>query len=432
MPMRTQGMHKLFVVLLLAVLALGAEGLRTRAQTVNGGTQRTREELESLIRARAQELEKVNRELETAEGNLKTTKDQKVGLQRELNTLQASINQLQLNMRADEIASQKLNLEIDSLGYDIGDIEASMDDKRSAIAHILRELQTNDQDNLLVVFLKNKSLADAVLATQSLSNIKSQLSVDIAGLNNLHQELNDKLDSVGDKKAEVELHRQNLAARKSIVEDQKGSRQVVLDQTKNKESVYEQQLSDLKKQQDAIADEIGKIEDELRASFNVSILPTKRLGVFAWPVQMVAQGGRGIITQHFGEVSYLYRGKPHNGLDIGVPLGTPVFAVDDGVVIAVDNNDKSRWNKYQYGKYILIRHKNDIATLYAHLSQQVVVKGAEVKRGSLIGYSGATGYATGPHLHLGAYWAPSILMQSFPPAAGLVPVGVLVNPEDYL
>ena len=147
---------------------------------------------------------------------------------------------------------------------------------------------------------------------------------------------------------------------------------------------------------------------------------------------MVAQGGRGIITQHFGEVSYLYRGKPHNGLDIGVPLGTPVFAVDDGVVIAVDNNDKSRWNKYQYGKYILIRHKNDIATLYAHLSQQVVVKGAEVKRGSLIGYSGATGYATAPHLHLGAYWAPSILMQSFPPAAGLVPVGVLVNPEDYL
>jgi len=80
----------------------------------------------------------------------------------------------------------------------------------------------------------------------------------------------------------------------------------------------------------------------------------------------------------------------------------------------------------------LIRHNNNLATLYAHLSQQLVKKEMTVKRGDIIGYSDTTGYATGPHLHFGAYWAPSILMKNIPPAAGLVPVGVIINPEDYL
>ena len=102
--------------------------------------------------------------------------------------------------------------------------------------------------------------------------------------------------------------------------------------------------------------------------------------------------------------------------------------------MAVDNNDRgvSRWQKYQYGRYVLIKHDNNLSTLYAHLSRQVVARGATVKRGDLIGYSGNTGYSTGPHIHLTVYWAPSVQMKSVPPAAGLVPVGVTIDPNDYL
>lgn len=161
-------------------------------------------------------------------------------------------------------------------------------------------------------------------------------------------------------------------------------------------------------------------------------MPIKRPGVFAWPIKLIKDGGVGHITQHQGEVSRLYKGKPHNGLDIGAPLGTPVYAAADGIVKEIGNNDINYYRRYQYGKYILIKHENNLSTLYAHLSRQIISRGANVKKGDLIGYSGNTGYSTGSHLHFGVYWAPSVLMKSVHPAAGLVPIGVVINPEDYL
>jgi murein DD-endopeptidase MepM/ murein hydrolase activator NlpD len=121
-------------------------------------------------------------------------------------------------------------------------------------------------------------------------------------------------------------------------------------------------------------------------------------------------------------------------VDIGVPIGTPVYAAADGTVFHVDNNDRgtSRWRKYQYGKYIMIDHDDNLTTLYGHLSRQVVTAGEKVTKGELIGYSGETGYADGPHVHFGLYWTPSIQLKTIYPAAGLVPVGVTIDPMAYL
>ena len=102
------------------------------------------------------------------------------------------------------------------------------------------------------------------------------------------------------------------------------------------------------------------------------------------------------------------------------------MAADDGEVIVVGNN-----GRVQYGKFILIKHNNNLATLYAHLSRQIVQKGNMIKRGQVIGYSGNTGYSYGPHVHFTVYWEPSVSLKSFS-GAGLVPVGVTINPADYL
>jgi len=84
--------------------------------------------------------------------------------------------------------------------------------------------------------------------------------------------------------------------------------------------------------------------------------------------------------------------KQHKGVDYGAPTGTAVRSVGDGVV------EFAGWQN-GYGNVVQIKHSNDRATVYAHLSRIDVKKGQAVEQGANIGAVGATGWATGPHLH---------------------------------
>ncbi|TFW28090.1 hypothetical protein E4L96_02945, partial [Massilia arenosa] len=101
------------------------------------------------------------------------------------------------------------------------------------------------------------------------------------------------------------------------------------------------------------------------------------------------------ISSFYGAPSAL-RGHPHGGIDIAASRGTPIHAPADGIVDTVTD----RWQgQAKYGKVIILRHDDDMQTLYAHLDKQLVRRGARVAKGDIIGYTGATGRATGPHLH---------------------------------
>lgn len=86
--------------------------------------------------------------------------------------------------------------------------------------------------------------------------------------------------------------------------------------------------------------------------------------------------------------------RPHHGIDYSAPKGTPVSSVGDGTVIFSSY-------KGQYGKLVIVRHPNGWKTYYGHLSGfgKGIRKGVKVQQGQIIGYVGATGLATGPHLH---------------------------------
>ncbi|WP_308407640.1 M23 family metallopeptidase [Streptomyces sp. RKAG337] len=82
----------------------------------------------------------------------------------------------------------------------------------------------------------------------------------------------------------------------------------------------------------------------------------------------------------------------HTGIDFVVPTGTPVKAVGPGEVVAAGAEG-------DYGNQVVIRHQDGMYSQYAHLSEVKAVVGQSVQGGTLIGWSGATGNATGPHLH---------------------------------
>jgi murein DD-endopeptidase MepM/ murein hydrolase activator NlpD len=109
--------------------------------------------------------------------------------------------------------------------------------------------------------------------------------------------------------------------------------------------------------------------------------------LFKWPI-------RSYITSWYGWRKDPFTGVRsfHNGLDIGTPMGTSVKAAMDGTV--ADTGYSSA-----FGNYIILRHHAGWQSLYGHLKTISVKEGQRVAAGERIGYSGNSGYSTGPHLH---------------------------------
>lgn len=103
----------------------------------------------------------------------------------------------------------------------------------------------------------------------------------------------------------------------------------------------------------------------------------------------------GLITSPYGWRANPFGGSGvefHDGVDIAAPYGTAIRATADGKV------EQAGWNG-SYGISVTIYHRDGIETLYGHMSRTIVSAGQTVKKGQVIGYEGATGRATGPHVH---------------------------------
>jgi murein DD-endopeptidase MepM/ murein hydrolase activator NlpD len=110
------------------------------------------------------------------------------------------------------------------------------------------------------------------------------------------------------------------------------------------------------------------------------------------------------ISDVFG-IQRVFNGKTqstHEGLDFRVHTGTPVAAMNDGTVLLARS-------LYYEGNFLVLDHGQGLLTLYLHLSEFKVKEGDQVKRGEIIGLSGGTGRATGPHLDVRVRWQGTYL-----------------------
>jgi murein DD-endopeptidase MepM/ murein hydrolase activator NlpD len=134
-------------------------------------------------------------------------------------------------------------------------------------------------------------------------------------------------------------------------------------------------------------------DKQIKAETFKTVTPDREWdGSFVTPVS----GG---ISDVFG-VQRVFNGtveSTHQGLDFHAPTGTEVSAINSGRVILAQP-------MFFEGNFIVIDHGQGLLTLYLHLSKFLVKEGDEVKKGQLIGLSGGTGRATGPHLHLAVRW----------------------------
>lgn len=142
----------------------------------------------------------------------------------------------------------------------------------------------------------------------------------------------------------------------------------------------------------AIAKRIAREQASVSAARTRDDARTGFAEAFIWPV-------RGRISGRFGN-QRIYNGTPgsaHSGMDIAAASGTPVKAPAAGVVTFADD-------LYLTGGTILLDHGHGISSNFLHLSRIDVSPGDQIEQGQSIGAVGATGRATGPHLHWGMNW----------------------------
>ncbi|MCD6122510.1 MAG: M23 family metallopeptidase [Spirochaetales bacterium] len=164
-------------------------------------------------------------------------------------------------------------------------------------------------------------------------------------------------------------------------------------------------LTELRNRKDPLVKEQTK--ELIKILFNFDKNALFNTGVFFKPVE-------GRMSARFGDRRlYSYADNRtahsiHNGIDFAVPVGTPVHACGDGRVVFADD-------RVITGKSVIIEHLPEVYSIYYHLSKIDVRKDELVKRGKIIGESGVSGLATGPHLH----WEIRVS-------------GVAVDPEIFL
>ena len=150
-------------------------------------------------------------------------------------------------------------------------------------------------------------------------------------------------------------------------------------------------------------------ESQLNLIIDPSRYPSPLNGVLSWPLDNV------FITQKFGKTvdsKKLYVSGSHNGVDFRASVGTRVKNVLDGVVVGTGNTDAYP-GCYSFGKWVMVKHDNGLSTIFGHLSVISSSVGQRLQTGDLIGYSGNTGYSTGPHLHISVYATQGVRIEKY-------------------
>ena len=415
-------------------------------------------DIQAQIDINNQQLTALKADIATFQKQLDALGTQKTTLQSAINGLTLSQKELttQIKITQNKIASA--NLQIQQLTLTIGDKESSISADQDAISKSLRTVAQDEQSPLITKLISSNSLGEAWQTTDQAVQFNKVLGNDINHLRAVRTELATNRDRVAAAKTNLVSLQQDLTVQKRSVDASKTAQQQLLTQTKSQETNYQKLLAQKQASEQSFEEELLSLQSQLNLIVHPGLLPKVGSGVLSWPFPIAFMnncmqrksifGNLFCITQYFGNTpfstanSQIYNGHGHNAIDIAAPIGTAVDAALSGTVLGAGNTDLIR-GCYSFGKRIMIKHYNGLNTLYAHLSEIDVMIGQQINTGQIIGLSGMTGYATGPHLHFGVYATEGteiVTLRQFRGASvgcanATMPVATLtayLNPLSYL
>ncbi len=236
------------------------------------------------------------------------------------------------------------------------------------------------EPDLLTVVLESNGFDDLLERTEYLQRLEQQDSSIVGRVRELRDQMRETVEQIKAARDEIAERKQELERTRAQLEQQSAELSAARATRKG-------QLGEVREHRKRLEGDHSRISQEIAkrlASIEGPTLPAGpvRGGAsgFIWPVD-------GPITSGFG----MRWGRMHEGIDIGVPSGTPIRAVKSGsIVLAAATGG--------YGNYTCVSHGGGLSSCYAHQSQFARTSGS-VSQGSILGYVGCTGHCFGDHLH---------------------------------
>jgi len=346
------------------------------------------------------EIERAARDIEQAAKRLEQARAELQKYETEIATLEQTLVEL-----AGGIADSKVELAAREALLE-EHMRTAYEQSQTSVLEILLSTDSfttasNELSSMLSLSDEDRRLAAEIRAKRTRLEVRSEtLSVGRGTLTKLRDEAAARTDALAEQQKQLDAARAALEAKRAQLEQMRDAQEERFATVSQGAEAQQQQIA---AQEQALAAQQSLV-DKLKAAADQ--LDIAYRGRFEWP-----ERGPFMVTQEFGPTIY---NTFHTGLDMAYlsRCGGPIYAAGDGIVIA-DGRPKSKYGDFAIG--VMIGHSQRLATIYWHLSREIVTVGQEVHVGDVIGYEGSTGFATGCHLHFEVDFD-----------------GAAVNPRQYL
>ncbi len=355
------------------------------------------------LETQQKELEDQAAQLEEKLSQLREDENQKREYQE---TLQGKIDVLQEQVDFARKNIDELNGTISELTMKLEKSQETIQSTMDQFKERLKVLYKAGNISTLEILLNSSSFADFTLRSELINSMSSrdQKMID---------QIEDYMDETSATREECEASKRKVAELKKELESQQDELTVLYDENaralaelQEAENATQRELDKNTAEREANDQEMERLIEEQRRLEEERKQQQQNQNQNHWDISW--SGGGGVEGFHpiwplpgVSYVSCYYGGYAgHRGMDIAGAYGTAVVAAESGTVIAA--NDYDSWGD-SWGYYVLIYHNDTYTTRYAHLSGLTVSKGQFVEQGTIVGYEGATGNVTGPHLHFEVY-----------------------------
>jgi len=270
-----------------------------------------------------------------------------------------------------------------------------LDNEMGNQAETLRTIyEAYKYSNPIRMIIGTSTLSQLINYNAYLEALENKIDATIAEINKIKTELENNKKTLEEKKKELEGLQEQEAAYKRGVEDQRYTKDKLLENKESEKASLEDQIEEAKAMQAEVEAKISSLMAASSKSGSGQTVYARDRGTsavgFMWPADYQ------YISAYYGEVTPFQ--SFHSGIDLANISGTPIYATADGDVSTVASM-QTDGHYYGYGNYLIIGHNARFASLYGHLTSFAVSQGDHVTKGQIIGYMGNTGWSTGPHLH---------------------------------